>query len=523
MIARLRDEERAFTLVEVLAASIILILGVLGTVSLVDNANETTQRSMGREAATNLARDLVENARLVPYPRATSGAAIVSELQALTGLADTSGEAGWQLQRRNRTFTVSADVCLLDDAKDGLGPHDASFCSNSAPAGTADGNPKDYKRVTVGLTWNHAGRQYQTRQTTLVAPRGTADLPRVTSLRMTSPITADNTTTPPPVITSDVTTARFGVTTSIAPTGVSWLIDGGVKGLASGSGLAWSFDWPITGLADGTYQVGAQPFDASGSSGAATEMTVKLNRRIPPGPTPLYAGFNTIPGTSGQRRVDAEWKANTDKDILGYRMYWQYASSSNVPTGTPTRVCPAADASPPYAKETACSWTMPSPGGSDQVRLNVWVTAVDKDGSTETLREGASSAVVDAYAVNKEPNPPTSITATKPGDGTVVLTWSPPATPDADSGDRILFYRIFRKAGSGATVCPPPLADLIPYDRTPFETGTEGASRRWVDPQPISGTATYAVCAVDTKPVVNGGAVGMKLSLKDTGTTVTYP
>ena len=66
--SRLRDE-RGFTLIEILAAMLVLLVGVLGSVALIDRANATTSATKGREGATSLARELVESAHSIDYDK----------------------------------------------------------------------------------------------------------------------------------------------------------------------------------------------------------------------------------------------------------------------------------------------------------------------------------------------------------------------------------------------------------------------------------------------------------------------
>ena len=56
-------DQRGFTIVEVMVAMAILLVGLLGTVAMIDGANATTASTRGREGATNLARELVEASR----------------------------------------------------------------------------------------------------------------------------------------------------------------------------------------------------------------------------------------------------------------------------------------------------------------------------------------------------------------------------------------------------------------------------------------------------------------------------
>ena len=64
-------DERGMTLVEVMAAMVILLIGVLGTLTLVQGSLSSTSRTTAREQATNLARDLVERSRQADYANIT--------------------------------------------------------------------------------------------------------------------------------------------------------------------------------------------------------------------------------------------------------------------------------------------------------------------------------------------------------------------------------------------------------------------------------------------------------------------
>src|SRR4051794_14175202 len=98
----LSPDETGFTLIEGLVAIMLLTVGVLGTMSLVDNANGRTSDTKGREGASNLARDLVESTRTVPF-NDINDTDLPAELQSSTGLSDADGVAGWQIKRRNFT------------------------------------------------------------------------------------------------------------------------------------------------------------------------------------------------------------------------------------------------------------------------------------------------------------------------------------------------------------------------------------------------------------------------------------
>ena len=157
-LASLRRAQSGFTLIEVLVASFVLMVGAMSAFALIDRANGATNRVRTSDNATNLARELIEGARSVPYEKVSSPG-VIAELQALPGLQDIDGGA-YTIRRNGTTYSVSVDVCIMDDPKDGGGPRPttATFCANSAPTGTADKNPEDYKRVTVSVSWTEQGR-----------------------------------------------------------------------------------------------------------------------------------------------------------------------------------------------------------------------------------------------------------------------------------------------------------------------------------------------------------------------------
>ncbi|MBV9213642.1 MAG: prepilin-type N-terminal cleavage/methylation domain-containing protein [Actinobacteria bacterium] len=153
-------EERGFTLVEVLAATVILLVGIFGMVALIDGANQATAASQNRAAANNLARQIVDTAREIPYSAVTS-TGVAAALQSQPGLADADPVTpGWQIIEHVRpsdptsatlTFTVTVSACSVDDSKDTTNDsttHDSSlnWCSGSL---TTD---DDYKRFSVTVT-----------------------------------------------------------------------------------------------------------------------------------------------------------------------------------------------------------------------------------------------------------------------------------------------------------------------------------------------------------------------------------
>ena len=452
-------DERGFTFIEVIAAIVILLIGVLGVVALATGANQTTTRTKAREAGNGLARDLVEAVQGIPYAQLTRST-LTGRLQGQSGLADASAAAGWQIQRRGVTYTVSASMCVVDDAKDGMGARDESFCTDLAAAGTADRSPSDYKRVTIALEWSRGNGLERLSQTTLIA--NTDRGPEVTALD-THPAGGS-------VVTSG-TQVTFRGTTAIEPPKLEWYVDGAYQqdltGGISGSGTGpYTFTWNVgpacsttSGVIDGTYMVGLQGFNSSGGSPGPRTLTVTLNRCAPFAPTSFAAGRNTW-------GVELGWEANREDDVAGYRVYRGIGNSA--PSAVTSGGCGG------LIKQTDCIEADPSPSQS----LTYHVRAVDRDASG-ALREGAASATVTVGTGNRAPATPTIGNAGTYG----TIGWYP--TTDPDNKDFVDFYRIYRDGTALAN-----RYDVI---------DNVGSVILWTDPDPGSTQHTYRVAAVDSK------------------------
>src|ERR671938_1238284 len=87
-MARSRPSLRSqvgLTLAETLVAATLLLVGALGTFALVDTANSATASSRAREGATNLGREVLEDARSVAYTKIGQPSWFQTQLQGLAG------------------------------------------------------------------------------------------------------------------------------------------------------------------------------------------------------------------------------------------------------------------------------------------------------------------------------------------------------------------------------------------------------------------------------------------------------
>jgi prepilin-type N-terminal cleavage/methylation domain-containing protein len=486
------SSERGFTLIELMVASIILAVGVLGTVSIIDNSNATTSKTKAREGATNLGRAVMEISKAVPY-KDLAPAGIEAELQSHAGYEDASTAAGYQISSRNFVYTITIGVCALDDTKDRLGDHDASvaFCADSDVAAASstlkDGNPDDYRRVSVGMTYKAPTVVTTSAKQTGIITNPVGGLgPAVNRLMIEQPGTSTTINTP-------AATASFRAITSVSAAQVEWKLDGAPKGSASGSGsgVSWTFDWNLAETrADGslrypdcTYVVQAAAFDDKRRSGAPKALTVKLNRIRPVAPTGVKGGRN-LNGS----RVDVQWNPNRECDVTGYRVYRGTSPlASNINVLVPGCSTPAGG--------TACvDETAPLPVAG--VTLYYQVVATDLDGSLVT-QEGSRSSP--ALAITEGDSPPTTptnlqaclggnpactdIDGVQTGPGSIALSWDPSTDPNA--GDGIDFYRVYR---NGSTY----------GQRYDVLFPVAGKPLVFVDKQPASGSNTYRITAVDT-------------------------
>lgn len=445
--ARLLFDQSGFTLVELLTAATVLVVGVLGVVAMIAGANVRTLATRGREGATNVQRELVERARAIPYAQMTEASAI-SQLQAVPGLEDSSPSPGYQISRRGFVYTVAIDVCSVDDGKDQYGAHGAGvFCAGS-PTGTQDVNPDDYKVLSTDITWSQPDGHGRSRQQTLVNSPGNNVGPSICAITLGG---SANTT-----ITSVLASLDVGLCVSFAPSTLSVSVDGKVVGNAAGSGTLWTYPWAIDTLVDGSYLLSARAFDDQGRPGAARSVTVTLNRFLPLAPTGLAAGRNGAV-------VEAEWLANRERDIVGYRLYRG---------ATPVASCTNVDA-------TSCQDSSPP----NLPLLTYTLRAVDRD-SAGNLREGVASAPVVVTQLNNRPNPPTGLALTTNAEGDAVLSWSAPVPDDPDLADQIAFYRIYRDGTAVANR----------FDRTGL-----GSEHTWTDARSTGESHQYWVTAVDSQ------------------------
>jgi prepilin-type N-terminal cleavage/methylation domain-containing protein len=483
-------DQRGFTLVEVMVAIFVLLVGVLGVVSMVDGANAVTSKTRAREGGTNIARSVIEISRSVRY-RDLTATALLDELDSRDGLEDVEPGPDYAIHARGLDYAATITVCSLDDPQDGLGNHNGpvAYCADSdvlaAGANAADRNPDDYKRVRVTLRWTtRSTGQSITQTSSIINPVGGLG-PSVTGLVMQTPpsVTAD------PLLIEDPNafSAHFIATTSTSAAQVTWSVSGRAKGQADGGPKTWSFDWDITDPSthdpiyyDCTYVIQADAFDSQGRSGAPYAKTVRLNRMLPLKPEGFAGGRN-----GNGNFVDLAWVTNPECDVVGYRVY-----SGDSPTTITNPVTCLGAATPTLdAKADECIHNAPAG--------NVWyrLVALDTPSAGGTPREGADSDVLAIGPVsgNNVPSVPTGLSSCIGGqagclvangvsadEGVLVIRW----LPSVDTDGTIQLYRIYRDGVAYAN------RHASFYPKT-------GELLAWIEPEPDSSSHTYRISAVD--------------------------
>jgi prepilin-type N-terminal cleavage/methylation domain-containing protein len=484
-------DQRGFTLVEVMVAIFILLVGVLGIVSMVDGANAVTSKTKAREGGTNIARSVIEISRSVRY-RDLTATALLAALDSRPGMEDTVPlDSGYTISTRGIDYDSTITVCSLDDPQDGLGSHTGpiNFCpdSNALAAGAAstDRNPDDYKRVRVTLNWSTRATGASVTQTSsIINPVGGLG-PSVTGLTMTFP----GSTTPDPLtVETDTSPVKFKATTSSTAAEVNWSISGKAAGKAIGGPKIWTFDWDIGTVSGGvkyydcTYIIQADAFDTSGRSGAPLSKTVRLNRMTPVKPAGFAGGRN-----GNGDFVDLSWVQNPECDIVGYRIFRGTTATSIT---TPV-TCVGESSSTLAANRDACIDNAPSGD------LYYQLVAVDTSTDGTVIREGIKSDPlhISPVAGNALPSAPTGLSSCIGGtagcnvansvpadDGVLVIRWD----PSTDSDGSIQLYRIYR--------------DGVAYtNRSSSFYPKTGELLAWIEPKPDSTAHTYRISAVDDK------------------------
>lgn len=323
-------QDSGFTVIETMVAAAVLLLGVLGTFALLDAAQEKGGEARAREAATNVAREILEDVRDVPFAQVDSVSRQQDALTALDGRSAPVVVAGaarltTKVQRRGYVYDVAVRWCSVDDQRDGYGAHaaDVAWCPDASSTGSADSRPQDLKRMTVETSWSLAGskRTVASTQTATFGSGGAAVAPPVPAIALTSPGGLSSTA---PVVTSNppggIVTFRGSAT---GASDMRFTVDGVERssGITNNGDGTWSLAWNVTTLADGVYTIGAIAIDGLGTRSAPAVLQVRLARGAPTPVTNVTGGYNEIYDAGAKKQVvELAWDASADGSVTGYEV-----------------------------------------------------------------------------------------------------------------------------------------------------------------------------------------------------------
>ena len=458
-----RAREEGFTLIEVVVAMAVILVGVLGTVALIDQASAQSGEAKTRQTANALIRDIIETSQGIPYTSLTTASAKTT-LQA-TGFADAKPATAntWEIQRNGVTFTMQVTACIVDDPRDGQGPHaaGAGYCSDS-PAGTGDSNPDDYRRVMLTATPPAALGDPLT-QTTIVGSNritnpggtgpggGTATSNDIKEFKITTPALYSGQVAPCsnstictfPTATSTAVAPKsvtFQATTAYTAEKVRFTIDGQPMATINGPGTTFNWTWNLPdSQPDGTYVVAVQIFDSAGTTAISSPspLVVTVNRYIPDPAAfaPTAAGRNPLWGNLPEIETypTADTTARVDRDVTGF------VATRAINGSGSTVVCQTFS---PALR--GCQDTSAPPCCAQAVTYRIAPTGVNPDGSQQTGAVTAASR--DVNLPNTRPTEPGNLTIVRNGT-TVTISWTnPPGSGDPDAGDCIDFFRVYRRS-----------------------------------------------------------------------------
>jgi len=162
------SEERGFTIIEVIVATLVVVVGLLTAYLALAVAVHSSSDVREREEGVSLARQITEDARSIPYSQLSS-ATLVATLQAYPGLSNTSTGSTWTIVRAGYTYTIAATLTDINDPKDTTGA-------------------TDIKQFSVNVTWaTYQGKQHTYTETATISSAGQDPGLQASALELASP------------------------------------------------------------------------------------------------------------------------------------------------------------------------------------------------------------------------------------------------------------------------------------------------------------------------------------------------
>jgi prepilin-type N-terminal cleavage/methylation domain-containing protein len=137
--ARARRDD-GMTIVEVVVAMVILLVGVLGVVPMLDTGNQVTGENLARDTASALVREQLEKARELAYSTLADPGAVAGALVPAIGDSEPAVAAVFTTRRRGIPYTTTISTCVLDDPSDGIGAATGTPCRPLPPSSGGGGS-----------------------------------------------------------------------------------------------------------------------------------------------------------------------------------------------------------------------------------------------------------------------------------------------------------------------------------------------------------------------------------------------
>ncbi|EKE25430.1 MAG: hypothetical protein ACD_5C00165G0001, partial [uncultured bacterium] len=152
LLDNIKNKKAGFSLVEVLIFSLIVVIVVVTFYKTIASGAVVLRDAKARIAATQVANEVFETLRNVPYDDLIADA---------DGPIFTSKE----ITSSGIKFTVKTDISYIDDVYDSTGE-----------VGGTDLKPTDYRNIQVIISWKSSGTEKSIKMHTHIAPPGTEEL-----------------------------------------------------------------------------------------------------------------------------------------------------------------------------------------------------------------------------------------------------------------------------------------------------------------------------------------------------------
>lgn len=292
--------EHGFTITELMAAILVLTLGVFAVVNMFEMGLITATRANVRTVANNLASEKIEMARNIAYEDITS-----TNLATRLGTSETKG--GFR-------FTLAYNVTIPQEG--------------SPPV------PVDYKQVSVTVSWTTPAPASSVSLTTFISKNPAAnpssidtqapvwDAPGKDSLQATEGFSGG-------VYTITLTWSNAGLTDNVAVAGYYIYRNGALLSILAPANLSY-IDMPLQGSTTYSYYIKA--FDAVGNLSNPTN-TVSVT--TPADVTPPSIPTDLVAQGKGAGSIELTWAPSTDNfGVAGYRIYRSDMGSTPIGTST---------------------------------------------------------------------------------------------------------------------------------------------------------------------------------------------